>query len=102
MRTIRIKASMDEYRNTHYYTTFYIESEKPEIGEDFNPIYGTKITEVFPVYADLHLTNTYSPDCENFFELWGQRFSPTRKTKAALNTNMSQSPSIPSKKMMRR
>ena len=71
MKTIRAKTSVNERHNTHYYTTFDIEYEKPEVDEEFSPINGTKIAEVFPVCADLHHNNTYTPDGENFFELWG-------------------------------
>lgn len=71
MTKLRVKTKVDEYHNTHYYTTFDIEYEKPEVEEEFSPRTGTRISEVFPVIADLHLDNIYSPDSTSFFELWG-------------------------------
>lgn len=71
MATIRVKTRVNEYHNTHYYTTFDIEYEKPEVEEEFSPLHGTRIAEVFPVFADLQYSNIYSPDYSSFFELWG-------------------------------
>ncbi len=68
---LRVKTSMNEYTNTNYYTTFEIIDEKPEPEDEFNKFSGTRIVDVFPVYADLRLDNIYTPDGENFFSLWG-------------------------------
>ena len=68
---IRVKTSVNEYTNTNYYTTFEIIDEKPEPEDEFNKYTGTRIVDVFPVYADLCLDNIYTPDGENFFRLWG-------------------------------
>lgn len=71
MNKIRVKTSVNEYHNIHYYAEFEIVDEKPEAEEDFNKFTGTRIADVFPVCADLHLNNIYTPDCENYFSLWG-------------------------------
>ena len=68
---IRVKTSVSEYTNTNYYTTFEIIDEKPEPEDEFNEFTGTRIFDVFPVYADLCLNNIYTPDGENYFRLWG-------------------------------
>lgn len=68
---IRVKTSVNEYYNTNYYTAFDVEYTKPEVEDKFGTMTGTRIAEVFPVYPDLSLNNVYSPDFENFFELWG-------------------------------
>lgn len=70
---LKVKTSVNEYHNIHYYTTFEIEYDKPETEDSFGMMTGTRISDVFPVYPDLSTTNIYTPDHENFFELWGAK-----------------------------
>ena len=71
MNKIRVKTGINEYHNIHCYTAFEIVDKKPEIEDAFNDFTGTRIADVFPVCADLHLNNIYTPDNENYFTLWG-------------------------------
>lgn len=70
MFNLRVKTSYSERSNSHYYTTFEIEFEKPEIESEFSPATGTKIVDVRPVCPDLQCNNIYSPDFEHFYSLW--------------------------------
>lgn len=70
---IKVKTSVNEYSNTHYYTTFEVDYTKPEVEDEFWARTGTRICEVFPVYPDLSTSNVYSPDPGTAFELWGAK-----------------------------
>lgn len=70
---LTVKTRVNEHHNIQYYTKFDIESEKPEVEDHFGALTGTRIAEVLPVYPDLNTTNRYTPDGENWYELWSAK-----------------------------